>query len=330
MENKFKSNQFIKRLNELRKEDVGFAGGKGANLGELMKIKLPVPRGFCVSTFVYKYFLRRTALDQKIRAVLPTLATYEPKKLENGMKKIRQLIESEPLPDELRKQISVACQKLREMEKEEQLYIAVRSSATIEDQPNTSFAGQFKTRFDTYNERKIIEMIKSCWTSLFSPSVLAYMKNRGLEISIEKQAMAVIVQRMINSDVAGVIFTEDPVWGDQGVMIIEACWGLGESIVSGSVSPDRYVIDKKNLRVAGRTLGSKKTLLQMTPRGIVRRNTPKGKREIYCLEEIEVKFLGKMAKIIERHYNTPQDIEWALKKDNLTIHILQSRPITVL
>jgi len=131
---------------------------------------------------------------------------------------------------------------------------------------------------------------------------------------------------MINSDVAGVIFTEDPVWGDQGVMIIEACWGLGESIVSGSVSPDRYVIDKKNLRVAERTLGSKKTLLQMTPGGIVRRNTPKGKRETYCLEESEVKSLGKMAKIIERHYNTPQDIEWAIDKNS--IYFLQTRPVT--
>ncbi len=312
-------------LNEITKEDIALAGGKGANLGELMRNEIPVPNGFVVDSRTFIEFMEVTGLKYQVADMLRGLDVEDTNALQETSRKIRELIESTKIPEDIEKEIREAYRKLCE-EEGEIVFVAVRSSATAEDLPEASFAGQQETYLNVRGEDEVVDKVKKCWSSLYTPRAIYYRVQKGFRH--EDVSIAVVVQKMVNSEKSGVMFTSHPVTGEK-LCVIEAAFGLGEAIVSGKVSPDTYVYDRINRRLVEIKIGEKKIMITKNEKGeTVEVELPPEKARERVLSDEEIEELVKFAELIENHYNQPQDVEWAIEKGK--VYIVQSRPVTTI
>ncbi|WP_456418620.1 PEP/pyruvate-binding domain-containing protein, partial [Methanocaldococcus infernus] len=319
--------KFIAWLDEVTNKDIGLVGGKGASLGEMWNAKLPVPPAFIVTSEAYRYFIKETGLMDKIKEILKDLDINDTKKLEEASKKIRELIESKEMPDELKIAIVEAYNKLGELVGEEEPEVAIRSSATAEDLPDASFAGQQETYLNIRGADNVVKYVKKCFSSLFTPRAIFYREEKGFDhFNI---ALAAVVQKLVNAEKAGVMFTVNPINQNYDELVIEAAWGLGEGVVSGSVSPDTYIVDKKALEIKDKHIAKKEKMFVKDEKGEVKViDVPDEMKEKQVLTDDEIKELAKVGIRIEKHYKRPMDIEWAIEKNK--IYMLQARPITTL
>ncbi|MEM1977211.1 MAG: phosphoenolpyruvate synthase [Nitrososphaerota archaeon] len=331
---KDKSQALILWFEELGKEDVPLVGGKCANLGEMINAGIPVPPGFAITAYAYKRFIEETGIAQKIYDILDETITdpRNPAQYEEASKKIRKLIESTPIPKEIRDAIVEAYRELSKKIGVKDVYVAVRSSATAEDLPGASFAGQQETYLNVRGEDDLLESVRKCWSSLFTPRAIFYRTEKGFRH--EKVLISVAVQKMVNSRSAGVMFTIHPVTGDRNIIVIESVWGLGEAIVSGAVTPDHFEVDKNTLRILAKNIVKKEVEYIRDPKTgkTIHAKVPPERQDAPSLTDEEVVELARIAKLIEQHYGTPQDIEFAVDRDLAfpqSIFIVQSRPETV-
>lgn len=311
--------KFIKDFKEINKKNILIAGGKGANLGQLLKIGMPVPQGFVVLALAFEKFLEKTDINVEMKAMWNRINIEDIESVEENSEILRALILKGKMAKDIEKEILVSYKKLKAK------YVAVRSSATAEDSKIDSWAGQLETYLNTTKEN-LIENVKKCWASLYSPRALFYRIKRGLKR--KEVSVAVVVQKMTQSEVSGVCFTVHPVTKDKSQMVIEAAWGLGEILVSGQITPDTYVIEKDNFNILDINVNSQKKMIVRTKKGNKTVAVPKAKREKQKLSRDQIKQLAKLCIKIENHYKVPQDIEWALEKNKF--YIIQSRPITAL
>ena len=318
----------------LRKTDIPSAGGKNANLGEMLNAGIPIPPGFAITAYAYQKFIEETEISEKMYTILDETIkdVNEPKQFEEASKKIRQLIESTPMPTDIEDAIRHAYEELCKRLNTNGVFVAVRSSATAEDLPDASFAGQQETYLNVKGADELIENSVKCWSSLFTPRAIFYRVQKGFEH--KKVLISIGVQKMVNSKVAGVMFTINPVTGDPDQIVIEGNYGLGESVVSGAVTPDDYVVDKSTLKIIERRVAKKILQYIRDPNTgkTVHAEVPPEKQEQQCLSDEEILELAELAKRIDKHYGTPQDIEWAVDHDlpfPENVFIVQSRPETV-
>ena len=319
---------------ELGKEDIPLVGGKNANLGEMLKAGIPVPPGFAITAHAYKRFIEETGIAEQIYKIIEETVTdpNDPKQYEEASKRIRSLIESTPMPDYLAEAIKQAYRELCNRTNIVNISVAVRSSATAEDLPDASFAGQQETYLNVAGEDKLLEKTVKCWSSLFTPRAIFYRTQKGFRH--EDVLISVGVQKMVNAKAAGVMFTINPVTGDRNQIVIEANWGLGESVVSGAVTPDYYAVDKNTMKIIEKKIAKKTVEYVKNPETgeTIHAEVPPERQEIPCLTDEEILRLAELGKKIEEHYGKAQDIEWAIDRDlpfPENVFIVQSRPETV-
>jgi pyruvate, water dikinase len=306
-------------FNQISKNDIAIAGGKGANLGEMTTAGIPVPNGFVVTSTAYYEFLEKTSLKHKILTELSGLDQNDSEKLFEASKRIKTAFMEAELPGELASQIKDYYHNLCG---ENDRLVAVRSSATAEDLPDASFAGQQETYLNIKGWQSVVKHVQMCWASLFESRAIFYRSDRGF--SHFKIGIAVPVQLMVQSEVSGIMFTVNPMTNNRGEVSIEAAWGLGQPVVSGEVTPDQYLVDKKTDKISFRHL-SKQTW-QMTLAGNIA--VSRDYQEVQKLSDGKIKELAKIGEHIEKHYGHPQDIEWGMEDKKL--YIVQSRPVTTL
>ncbi|MEM2494369.1 MAG: PEP/pyruvate-binding domain-containing protein, partial [Nitrososphaerota archaeon] len=329
-----KKEKLILWFEEVRKEDVPLVGGKNANLGEMINAGIPVPPGFAITAYAYKKFITETGIAEKIYEIIKekVVDPNNPEQYEQASKEIRKLIEATPMPKEIENEIRKAYKQLSKKVGAVEVSVAVRSSATAEDLPDASFAGQQETYLNVNGESEVLEKVQKCWSSLFTPRAIFYRTQKGFPH--EKVLISVAVQKMVNSRSAGVMFTINPVTGDRNQIVIEGNWGLGESVVSGAVSPDDFIVDKNNFNIIEKRISTKAVEYIRDPKTgkTIHATIPPERQNAPCLSDEEIIYLAKLAKRIEEHYGRPQDIEWAIDKDGKfpdNIFIVQSRPETV-
>jgi len=312
----------LRTFAELSRSDVGFAGGKGANLGELTAAGLPVPPGFVVGAPAYAAFVDGTGLRERIEARLDGVDVDDEAALEAAAADVRKLIEAEPVPDEIAAAIRYAYAELAGDEGP----VAVRSSATAEDTEAASFAGMNETFLNTRGADAVLAAVRRCWSSLFGARTIFYRAKRGFGQA--DMDIAVIVERQIASARAGVMFTIDPASGAADRLVIEGSFGLGEAVVSGRVSPDRFVVDKQSLAILVRDIHRKEATIEPLPAGGTAVRDLSGAEALApALSDEEARAIAALGLTIERHYGSPQDTEWAIDADG-KIWMLQSRPVT--
>ena len=318
----------------LRKTDIPLVGGKNANLGEMMNVGIPVPPGFAITAYAYKRFIEDAGIANDIFRILKEAIrdSSEPKHFEEASRKIRTLIESTPVPRNIENAIKEAYRELCRRLGLDKVPVAVRSSATAEDLPDASFAGQQETYLNVVGEDEVLEKTVKCWSSLFTPRAIFYRIQKGF--AHERVLISVGVQKMVNAKAAGVMFSINPVTGNPNQIVIEGNFGLGESVVSGAVTPDEFIVDKQTMKIVGRRIATKKVMTVQDPATgrTVQVEVPPEKQNMPCLTDEEVLKLAELAAKIERHYGKPQDIEWAVDADlsfPSNIFIVQARPETV-
>lgn len=308
----------IKNIDEIRKEDVTRAGGKGASLGEMTAAGIPVPDGFVILTDAVEGFIHEAQLASEIETLLKSVDITAMHTIENASERIQALIMAAPLSDDLQCNIQEAFEGLATE------YVAVRSSATAEDGVRVAWAGQLDTFLNT-TRHTLIENVKKCWASLFTSRALFYRFEKGLHE--QHISVAVVVQRMVQSEVSGIAFSVHPVTEDHNQLIIEAAFGLGEAIVSGTITPDSYVVEKDSLTIFEKTVAEQK-------KGLYRAGAGNEWKELGAqgaeqkLSYTQIIELAKLVMNIESHYGFPVDVEWAF--ENGKFFITQSRPITTL
>lgn len=314
-----KSTAHILWFNQIRKSDIPIVGGKGANLGEMTFAKIPVPGGFVVTSTAYFDFLKTTSLKQKILTELSGLDVDDSKELQAVSHRIKTAIMAAEMPEELKEQIK---EYYHQLCGEHDRPVAVRSSATAEDLPDASFAGQQETYLNIIGFKEVVKHVQKCWASLFEARAIFYRTEN--KFSHMKVGIAVPVQLMVQSEVSGIMFTVNPLTNNRDEISIEAAFGLGQPIVSGEVTPDQFIIDKKTVGIKSKHIA--KQTWQFTRHG----NTPVSKayQEKQKLSDLYVKRLAEIGLKIEGHYGRPQDIEWGMEKKKL--YIVQSRPVTTL
>jgi len=316
----------------LNKDSLPKVGGKNASLGELINAGVRVPPGFAVTTDGYLNFTLETGIQDEIFRILSKMAVGDIASQEDASQQIQQKIKTAELPVNIKADIDAGYNSLCEYCKVDSLPVAVRSSATAEDLPNASFAGQQDTYLWVQGVDQVIERVQYCWASLFTPRAIDYrIKNN---FPHEKVLISVGVQKMVNSKAAGVMFTLNPTDGDLSKVVIEGAWGLGETVVSGSVNPDKFVVDKIVMETSDKTVSTKHIECVYDPEkgGVIDADVDEERQCICCLTDLEVKELVIMAKYIEEHYGRPMDIEWAIDQDldfPENIFIVQARPETV-
>lgn len=285
---------------------------------------IPVPQGFIVTADAYYAFLDKTKLREKIRRQLSDFNPEDTKRLDSIAKEIQKDILAAKIPTDIIKEIEESYEKLAEKLRQPNPLVAVRSSATAEDLPDASFAGQQETYLNVRGKKEVVIHVKRCWASLFAPRAIYYRAIKKFDHF--KVGIAVPVQKMVQSDKSGVLFTVDPVTGDRGKIIIEAGWGLGEAIVSGAVTPDRYVVDKKTLQLLNKEIHKQTWKIALSGNGDKHVAVPAHLQQLEKLTEKEVGELARIARNIEAHYAFPQDTEWAI--ENGEIYFVQARPVT--
>jgi rifampicin phosphotransferase len=307
-------------LTELRRTDIDLAGGKAANLGELTAASFPIPPGFVLTTAAYDEFVTTSGISADIITLASLVADAEPSAYERAEEKIRTLFASHDLPAVLAAEAIAAYRRLGDEA------VAVRSSATAEDLAGASFAGQQDTYLNIRGEQALLVAVKSCWASLWTARAMAYRARRGIDPATVR--LAVIVQTMVEADAAGVMFTANPANGRQDQLVISAAWGLGESVVSGSVSTDNFVLDSAAGKILSRHIADKTVMTVTAEHGTGELAVPSERRNRPVLGDREVAQLGSIGARIAAHYGCPQDIEWVYAKGEF--FVVQSRPITAL
>ena len=308
-----------KNFKELSNKDTKIAGGKGASLGEMTKAKIPVPPGFVVLSAAFDKFMKDTDAVIEENAMLERINIQDTENVEEQSEIMRNVILKKKFPEDLAKEI------LKDFEKLGAKYVAVRSSATAEDSKIDAWAGQLDS-FLYVTKNNLLECVQKCWASLYTPRALFYRVERKMRRT--QVSVAVVIQKMANSDVSGVCFTVHPVTRDRDQMIIEACWGLGEALVQGIITPDSYVIQKSTLNIVDTNIGNQEIQILRAKVETEEKPVPVKIREKQKLTEKQIKELAKICIEIEKHYKDPRDIEWALEGNKF--YIVQSRPITTL
>ena len=312
-------------FDEVTKVDIPLVGGKGANLGEMVHAHIPVPPGFIVTADAYFKFLNDAGLTDEVRRYLKGLNVNDSKRLQEVSAVIKDRISRAPMPTDMVKEMKDAYRKLG------QGLVAVRSSATAEDLPEASFAGQQSTFLNVQGEDEVVAAIQDCWGSLFEPRAIFYREEHGFDHL--KVGIAVPVQKMIQSEASGVLFTLEPLSNDATKILIEAIFGLGEAIVSGDVTPDQYLLDKNGIRIIDKKVHKQEwQLVKNTDitsgeqESNVKVPVPASKQSRQKLADKDIIALAKIGEMIEDLYQFPQDIEWA--KQGTQLFILQTRPVT--
>jgi len=319
---------------ELRNTDVPIVGGKNASLGEMINAKLPVPPGFAVTAHSYERYIQEEKIAENIYKIINETVTNpnDPKQYDVASKKIRKLIEKTPMPKEIDTAIRVAYNDLNKRHTLKEMFVAVRSSATAEDLPDASFAGQQETYLNVKGADDLIEKVVKCWSSLFTPRAIFYRNEKGFPH--EKVFISVGVQKMVNSRAAGVMFTINPVTGNRDEIVIEGNFGLGETVVSGAVNPDDFIVDKNTMQIIERRIARKTVKYIRDPKTgkTIHLEIPEAEQKVVCISDQEIMALAELAKRIEKHYDKPMDIEWAIDQDLSypdNMFIVQARPETV-
>ena len=321
---KNKSERDILWFDEIGKEDLPFVGGKGANLGEMTKMGAAVPPGFVVTAKAYFEFLEENQLEKPIQEILTSIREDDPQSFQEVSFKIKKLIEHGKVPKEIASQIMRAYLSLGKGIK--QVLVAVRSSATAEDLPTASFAGQQITYLNVKGEANVVDRVRACWASLFEPRAIFYRQENKFDHF--KTGIAVPVQEMIQSEISGVMFTTDPITGEKNKILIEAIFGLGELIVQGEIIPDRYLVDRQKMKIISKDIAEQSVQLIKVGNLTKRTNVAIKLRKKQKLTDKKIIDLAEIGRKIHQHYYFPQDIEWAQSKGKL--YLLQTRPITTL
>lgn len=317
--------QAVVWLEEVGKEDVSTVGGKGASLGEMINLGIPVPGGFAVTAQAFRDFLNRSGIAQDLFDALK-IDVNDQSQLMKAEEVAKRLIMDAKVPNDMEQAIKSRYQELCERDGEE-VFVAVRSSATAEDLPDASFAGQQETYLNMRGAEEVFDAVKRCWASLYGARAIFYRVEQGFEH--EKVNLSAIVQKMVDSEKSGVMFSSQPSTGEASV-VIEAAWGLGETVVSGSVSPDNYVVDRGDMKIVSQFIATKEIMTIRDPKTnhTVTVPVPPEKKQAEVLTPNEIMELAKYGEALEKHYGIPQDIEWGVEKAK--IYILQSRPITTI
>jgi rifampicin phosphotransferase len=311
------------RFDQPGSETKDLVGGKGANLGFCAQAGFDVPPGFIITTDAYTEFLQATGLDRVIAEAMSTADYADSDDLEARTSQIRDAIKATSFPAALSAQISQEYAALGDTP-----LVAVRSSGSAEDLAEASFAGLHDTYLYVSGPDAVVDAVKDCWASLWTGRATAYRHNNGFD-DIAAIKMAVVVQLMVDSEIAGVMFTGNPMSTDTTEIVISASWGLGEAVVQGIITPDEYVVKHADLRIKDRTLGTKERRFVRDPigYGTVLEDVPGSQRAVFCLSDEQIAAVADLGRRIQAHYDElPQDVEWAFANDNL--YLLQARPIT--
>lgn len=315
--------KYVVWFKDVDKDDVAIVGGKGANLGEMTQAGFPVPPGFIVTVHAYTEFIERSGLKDKISLLLSAIDVSNSKNLDEAAKKVRSLIIRAEFPRDIALEIIRAYFRLGGSLTRHPI-VAVRSSATAEDLPGASFAGQQETFLNVHGDANLIEKVKEAWASLFTARAIFYRSTNHFDHF--KIGIAIPVQKMIESEKSGILFTIDPVTNDKSKVVIEAIYGLGEMIVQGAVTPDHYEVDKKSGVIINKDVHIQEK--KMRKKGTENENVQLDRKEggKQKLTDIEIQSLAKIGQNLEKHYYFPQDSEWAI--ENNVIYIVQTRPVT--
>ena len=311
-------------FNQIDKHDLPSVGGKGANLGEMTQSGFPVPTGFAVTVASYDLFLERNEIAKKISEILKVVDVNKSDELQSVSKKIEHIIVTSEIPKGVILEGQEAYKKLSKFLRP--ALVAVRSSATAEDLPGASFAGQQATYLNIKGPTNLLQSVRECWASLFTARAIFYREQN--KIPQDKVKISVIVQKMVQSEVSGVMFTVDPVTNEKDRIIIEAVWGLGEMIVQGAVVPDRYVVQKETFSILSKEISDQSIQLIKKGEKTLEVEVPKNLRDRPKLSDEEIVKFAKIGDSLQKHYYFPQDIEWA--KEGKNLYIVQTRPVTTL
>ncbi len=311
---------FVLPFSQLSKDHVSVAGGKGAQLGEITKAGIPVPPGFVVLTASFDEMLEENNLKTTIAELLKHVDIKKTDTVNTASEEIRKIIGHAKVPHNVEKEVHTAFDSLGAQ------YVAVRSSATAEDASAASWAGELETYLNIQRP-DLMENVKKCWSSLFTPRAIFYRIEKGMAHT--QISVAVVVQKMVQSEVAGVAFTVHPVTQDRNQMVIEAGWGLGEAVVGGLVTPDNYVVDKAEQLLLDVTVNAQDKMIAKDKAGKTHEiEVPHDKREKQKLDGRTIMKMAELFSKIEAHYGKPQDIEWAYEAGS--VYVVQTRPITTL
>jgi pyruvate, water dikinase len=310
---------------DIRKEDIPLVGGKGANLGEMYSIGLPVPNGFCITAQAYEAIIEHNNLQPSIIDIIRETPVDDQKLLEKASIKIQRLIQTADIPDDMVKEIFHLYHTLKSGDSTP--LVAVRSSATAEDLPDASFAGQQESYLDIRGEANLIQAVRRAWASLWGARAIFYRATKGYDHF--KVALAIPVQLMIQSDVSGVVFSVNPVTRNKNQIVVEAVWGLGDYIVQGVVTPDHYIVNKDTMTIHSRAY-IPQTIMEVrkSPSGVKQVAVPKSMINQPKLTDDQVIQVAKLSHQVHQHYFFPQDSEWAMEDGK--IYLVQTRPITTL
>ena len=325
-----KEDQFLLWFEQLERKDVDIVGGKSSSLGEMTaKTDVPVPYGFATTAYAYRYFIKESGLEEKMRTILAELTDVENSALLRDVSaRLREAIMAEKMPQDLQDAIGAAYVELGKRVGEENPYVAVRSSATAEDLPDASFAGQQDTYLNVQGAETIIAKVKECYASCFTDRAVYYREKQGFD-HIEV-ALSAVVQMMVFSKSAGVMFTVNVATGDDNNILIEAAFGLGEYVVQGTVTPDNYTVSKHDHKIIDRCVNEQDVMLVRKKGGDCEEvQVPEELRKVQTLTDEQILELADYAKKIEKHYGCYMDMEWGVDERTNKIWILQARPETV-
>ncbi|MEE9150553.1 MAG: phosphoenolpyruvate synthase [Thermoplasmata archaeon] len=312
--------------NEVNKKSIPQVGGKGANLGEMLGVNFPIPQAFIVTADAFEHFITTVGIKDEIINVLSGVKVNEEKSLTSASKTVREVVRNAKIPWNLEVDIVGAYKKLSEIAGDKETSVAVRSSATAEDLPEASFAGQQETYLNVHTKEDLLDKVKECWSSLYTPRAIFYREQQGFKH--EDVKLAVVVQRMVHSDVSGVMFSSDPSTGAPEVLI-EAGFGLGESIVSGQITPDTYRITQDTLEIMDKKISKQTWMYTKSEEGnTIKMKVPDEYQEMQKMTDEQIRTMAELGVKIERHYKAPMDIEWCI--ENGKVFIVQARPVTTI
>jgi pyruvate,water dikinase len=324
---------YTRPLAELQRSDAAEFGGKSANLGDMLAAGIPVPAGYAVSARAFRSFVAATGLQGMIDSALSHVSTGDVDSVSAASKSIGEAMRFAPLPDDLRAELSRRYGELADEIGEERPPVAVRSSALGEDSQEASHAGQQESFLWVRGVEQLCDAVRDCWVSLYTPHAISY--RAALRAAEAEPAMGVTVQQMVDAEVSGVMFTCNPVSGDPSMVALNASFGLGIAVVGGELTPDDYLVSKITGEVVRRTVSTKHVeyVPDAAGRGTVRMEVPAERRDQPCLGEEELTALIEVAKRVERHFGSHQDIEWAIARGRRlpeALLVLQARPVTTL
>jgi phosphoenolpyruvate synthase/pyruvate phosphate dikinase len=322
---------YTRPLAELRRSDADEFGGKSANLGELLAAGIPVPPGFALGAGAYRAFVEAAGLEGMIAAALERASRGDVDAVNAAAKAIDEAMRFAPLPDAVRAELDRRHDELAQATRENRPPVAVRSSALGEDSHDATHAGQQESFLWVRGIEQVCDAVRDCWVSLYSPRAISYRK--ALQAGEGEPAMGVTVQTMVDAEVSGVLFTCNPVSGDPSMVAVNASWGLGIAVVGGETTPDDYLVSKVTGEVVRSTVSTKEVeyVPDAAGRGTVRVDVPARRRDEPCLGEPELAALVEMARRVERHFGSHQDVEWAIARERPlpeSLFVLQARPVT--